>query len=153
MDWVILISSSALVAGTVSALLSNIFEDRKYIRDKKLSIYSDFLDQVDRFIPAEDLGGSTPDETVVQHVKVEFYRLEKHILRVELIATDEDIRVRAKNIYMQLRKCAEIIDQIHTEGKGAVETKGKLLTAQYRKAKKELKELVSLMNQDIRKVF
>lgn len=55
-DLLTIILSSALVSGVVSVIVSFVFENKKYLKEKRFNTYTSFLDQLDKVIPVETMG-------------------------------------------------------------------------------------------------
>lgn len=149
-----IVLSSAVVSGLVSVILGYVFDNKKYIRDKKLSVYSEFLDQYEKLIPSEDLtvNKSTPTITL-EKARLASFSLEKYLWRVQLIAQDKDIPVLAEKLWNLSNDFVQATEELW----GAEDGKKKEAKMKYDKICVKLnstrKNLIILMNQDINKFF
>lgn len=102
MDIVTLIFSSAIVSGIVTVSLSYIFDSKKYIRDKRFNIYTEFLGQLDKTLPVE-----FPEPAFIaeyfKKMEIEALKLEKNLQEVRLVSKD-------KRLENHLEKLSELIE-------------------------------------------
>ena len=104
-----IILSSALVSSIVSIIVTYIFENKKYIKDKKIHAYTDFLEQLDKVFPAEEIFGDANKDILIQRMKIEASNLEKHIWKIKLISQNKTIHQYADNLFEYSEK---LIDEL-----------------------------------------
>ena len=141
---IIVFVSSALVSGVISLVLGHLFENRRYIRNKKISIYSEFLEQLDKII-SEDLVAKNVEAFILkERFFVESARLEKFIWKIKLISQNDRIKEYANKIF-QLH--GEISEQM---GDGITEAE---FLKKIEKGNRLREELIDLMQKDINKIL
>lgn len=99
MQLISVILSSAVIASIVSIVLGYIFENKRYIKDKKIVIYTEFLEQLDKMFPAEEIFGDTDKDKLIQKMKVEVSNLEKYIWKIKLISRNIKIHQDADTLF------------------------------------------------------
>jgi hypothetical protein len=100
MDILTLVFSSAIVSGVVTLLLGYILDSKKYIRDKRFSVYVAFLEQLDRTVPPDLLAKKMLAGDFMETLELESFKLDKNIQEIKLITKSE----RLKNHLGQISK-------------------------------------------------
>jgi hypothetical protein len=140
------IISSAIVSGIVSIIASYFFENRKYLKEKRFSTYTNFLDQLDRAIPAEAMGKLKGDD-LREAVRIESAKIERYLWQIKLISDNELILKKSENIFDLYGKLSEIADSLTSDDKD------KKITSVFHKINSEREILLYEMNKDINKLF
>ncbi len=107
MELLTVILSSAVISSIVTIILGYIFENKKYIRDRKMSLYSDFLEQLDKLFPAEEIFGDAEKDKLIKKMKIEASNLEKYIWKMKLISRDKKIHAYADELFESSEKLIE----------------------------------------------
>ncbi|GEM_PF-3190466 len=152
-ELLIVIISSAVVSGVVSVIVASFFENRKYLKEKKFNIYSDFLDQLDQFIPPEVMGNLKGKE-LIKTVQVESAKIERHLWKLKLISEKRSIVEKAAKIVDLIGTFGDVMREIIKEDDDKkAEDKKKVLESLFQKIDAERGFLLSEMNKDINKFF
>jgi hypothetical protein len=99
MQLLTVILSSAVISSIVTIVLSYVFENRRYIKEKKIAVYTEFLEQLDKVFPAEEIFGDTPKDKLMQKMKVEASNLEKYIWKIKIISRNKSIYAGADDLF------------------------------------------------------
>ncbi len=99
MELLTVLLSSALISSIVTIILGYVFDNRRYIKDKKILVYTDFLEQLDKVFPAEEIFGDTAKEALMHKMKVEASNLEKYIWKMKLISQNKKIHTLSDEIF------------------------------------------------------
>ncbi len=148
-----IILSSALVSGVVSLLLSYVLENRRYIRDKKLTEYASFLEQLNEIVPREELArldGSK--EKFLEETKAAYLALEKNLWRVKLISSDKEIHQRGEIIYDLYSDWVDLLEETLGADKD-IRDGDKRFDELAERINTEINAIVKAMNRDIGKTF
>lgn len=113
MQLLTVILSSAVISSIVTVILSYVFENKRYIKDKKISIYTEFLEQLDKMFPAEEIFGDAQKEQLLQKMKIEASRLEKYVWKIKLISQSGAINDYADQLFETSEK---LIEELSLEG-------------------------------------
>lgn len=97
------ILSSAVVAALVTIILSHVFEQRRYLRDKKIQAYTNFLDQLHKILPDD---AEVTRETVAKHMFVEASRLERPWWQLKIVGSKRVNKI-ADKVYWKYQKIVE----------------------------------------------
>jgi len=89
--------SSVVVSSIVTTILFHFFSNKRYIKDKKISVYLRFLDQLHKIIPHENKITASPVSTL-DHIAKESAKLEKNLWEIKIVG-DAKIIVEADNIF------------------------------------------------------
>ncbi len=146
MDLLTILLSSALVSGIVSLVVAHLLESRSYIRDKKLAVYSEFLEQLDKITPSDELAKEVfSNEEMIEKITSAFYNLEKFVWRIKLMTQNQKIHELADQIYETCGEFEELVRHKSSDDKKFDEI-GERFNAQ-------VDDLVVLMNHDISRLF
>lgn len=103
-------------------------------------VYTEFLEQLDKVFPAEEIFGDTQKDVLLRKMKVEASNLEKYIWKIKLISRNKNIHICADDLFEISEKLIEALesDEKDTELESIME-KSELLQ----------ESLLSEMNKDI----
>jgi hypothetical protein len=151
MDWVPILLSSAVISGIVSALISNGYQERQYIRDKKLTVYSEFLDQLDKAVPLEHIFGESTHKKMLAEMQIHTAKLKKFIRQIRLISTDKNIVNLCEKLLDNSWDIANLIDEVGEKGssKKTEAEAQKELAAMIDKKDALGDKIATLMNKDL----
>ena len=138
-----IILSSALISAVTSIILGYVFEHTRYLKDKKLTVYTEFLEQLDKVFPYE-LFESIDGHTLISIMQRENARLGKHILKIKLLSQNKNIRRNADELSSLFD---DLIDRIDPD---ASQEETDAITEKVRTISEEL---IGEMNNDIRSLF
>ncbi len=146
MEILTIVLSSALVSGLVSLLVAHVLEKNAYIRDKKLAVYSEFLEQLDKITPSDELAKeAVSNDEMIEKITSAFYNLEKFVWRIKLMTRSEKIHELVDQIY---ETCGEFEDLVRNKSND-----DKKFDDIGEKFNTQVDDLVQLMNKDISKLF
>jgi hypothetical protein len=142
MQLLTVILSSAVISSIVTIILGYVFENKRYLKEKKLLVYTEFLEQLDKMFPAEEIFGDTPKETMIRKMKVEASNLEKYIWKIKLISQNKNIHALADDLFEISEKLTDALssDMDDKELEAIIEKSGLLQES-----------LIEEMNRDISK--
>ncbi len=146
MEITTIILSSAVVSAVVSLILGQLFDKKKYLRDKKLAVYVEFLDQLEKLVPDEEVAKemAPPSEVIIEKIRVAVYRLEKHVWKIKLISTDHDVQAAVTEVFELCEKYLEHLEKPESEME--YEDINNKLSA-------SVDEIIKKMNKDINQTF
>lgn len=133
-----IILSSALISAVTSIILGYVFEHTRYLKDKKLTVYTEFLEQLDKVFESID------GHTLISIMQRENARLGKHILKIKLLSQNKNIRRNADELSSLFD---DLIDRIDPD---ASQEETDAITEKVRTISEEL---IREMNNDIRSLF
>ncbi len=134
------ILSSAVIASIVSIVLGYVFENKRYIKDKKILIYTEFLEQLDKMFPAEEIFGDTDNDVLLKKMKIEASNLEKYIWKIKLISQNQKIHEYVDNLFTSSEQVLEFLSSDKEE---------EAFEAIIEKSETLRDELITAMNKDI----
>jgi hypothetical protein len=140
MQIITVILSSAVIASIVSIILGYVFENKRYLKDKKLAVYTEFLEQLDHVFPAEDIFGDSDRDKLVQKMRIETSKLEKYIWKIKLLSRNADVHEHADKLFEVSEK---LIDSLTSD------TEDHELEKIIDESETLREELISEMNRDI----
>lgn len=151
MEILTIVASSALVSGLVTIILGHIFENKRYIKDKKIAVYFEFLEQLDRIIPNEIMLPGHDLKKMKDSLAVESSALEKYLWKIELITESSKVKECAKelfNTYSDLSNHVVPEKSLPRTTEDVAKLKGFIS-----KINRSREKLVCVMNIDINKFF
>ena len=140
-DIIIIVLSSSVVSGLVTIVLGSVFENKRYIKDKKISIYTGFLEQLENVFPAEEIFTWVTSKKLTEKMNIEIAKLERYVWKIKLISQNKNIQTKADKVFSSLEKIAELFVSSKTSSK-------KILSA-IDKSNALRDELIREMNNDI----
>ena len=147
-----IILTSAVISGIVTTVLSHLFENKRYVRDKKFSIYSNFLKQLNNLIPT-DQQISRYQGGVLQHLTSELHKLQENLWQVKIIGS-EKVKKYAESVFWLFQELVKRTQNQYQVGEGknlnelSSTDRRKWLADQFVDIKENRDEMVEAMSKD-----
>ncbi len=109
MEIITVILSSALVSGLVSVIVTYVFENKKYLKEKRFSTYTNFLDQLDKILPVEIMEDLKGDK-LVKRIQTECAKIERYIWQIKLVTGNNTIQKSVDKIFDLIEELTELIE-------------------------------------------
>ncbi|MBX4197763.1 hypothetical protein KW782_00310 [Candidatus Parcubacteria bacterium] len=150
MQLLTVILSSVVISSIVSLILGYILDDRKYLKNKKIQVYSEFLEQLNKTIPVGEEIDTINPAAIIEKVRKEAHNLTSYSWKVRLITKNDNIQEQVEYVLRTLDEFIQLASDVHLKRIEIAEAAKKALNIlQKRDIQKEY--LITEMNKDIRR--
>lgn len=143
-NFILVALTSSVVAGLVTLILGHLFESRRYLKDKKLAVYSEYINKLNALLyPKKN----------EEDITVRFFRalaeLERLSWNVILLSNNKDLKDIAKLIVSNYRKIllgSHMKERLTNEERKQLKEVGS-------QQEKNREEFIKLANKDVNSWF
>lgn len=134
---------STVVSSLVTLLLRNFLENKKYIKDKKFFLYSEYIEQLGKLFSDDLIKDPSSFDSILRHYSLEAAKLEKSFWQIKLVSNNKELISYANQLFI-----------LHCETSKKAETKSidvETLFMRMKEAEMFQDKLILAMQKDINK--